>query len=55
MSEIPEGERLQERAGDKNWRIRVQGNFESHHKILKKLGYDSVGVKNSSDLECLAA
>ena len=33
--------------------LELQGNFESHHKILKKLGYDSVGVKNSSDLECL--
>ena len=33
--------------------LELQGNFESHHKILEKLGYDSVGVKNSSDLECL--
>ena len=33
--------------------LELQGNFESHHKILKKLGYDSVGVKSSSDLECL--
>ena len=33
--------------------LELQGNFESHHKILKKLGYDSVGVKNSNDLECL--
>ena len=33
--------------------LELQGNFESHHKILKRLGYDSVGVKNSSDLECL--
>ena len=33
--------------------LELQGNFESHHKILKKLGYDSVGVKRSSDLECL--
>ena len=33
--------------------LELQGNFESHHKILRKLGYDSVGVKNSSDLECL--
>ena len=33
--------------------LELQGNFESHHKILKKLGYDSIGVKNSSDLECL--
>ena len=33
--------------------LELQGNFESHHKILKNLGYDSVGVKNSSDLECL--
>ena len=33
--------------------LELQGNFESHHKILKKLGYDSVGVRNSSDLECL--
>ena len=33
--------------------LELQGNFESHHKILKKLGYESVGVKNSSDLECL--
>ena len=33
--------------------LELQGNFESHHKILKKLGCDSVGVKNSSDLECL--
>ena len=33
--------------------LELQGNFESHHKILKKLGYDSVGVKSSSDLERL--
>ncbi len=33
--------------------LELQGNFESHHKILNKLGYDSVGVKNSNDLECL--
>ena len=33
--------------------LELQGNFESHHKILKNLGYDSVGVKNSNDLECL--
>ena len=33
--------------------LELQGNFESHHKILKKLGYNSVGVKSSSDLECL--
>ena len=33
--------------------LELQGNFESHHKILKKLGYDSVGVKNSSDLDNL--
>ena len=33
--------------------LELQGNFESHHKILKKLGYDSVGVKCSSDLESL--
>ena len=33
--------------------LELQGNFESHHNFLKKLGYDSVGVKNSSDLECL--
>ena len=33
--------------------LELQGNFESHHKILKKLGYDSVGVKSSSDLDCL--
>ena len=33
--------------------LELQGNFESHHKTLKKLGYDSVGVKSSSDLECL--
>ena len=33
--------------------LELQGNFKSHHKILKKLGYDSVGVKNSSDLGCL--
>ena len=33
--------------------LELQGNFESHHKILKKLGYDSVGVKSSNDLECL--
>ena len=33
--------------------LELQGNFESHHKILKKLGYDSFGVKSSSDLECL--
>ena len=33
--------------------LELQGNFESHHKILKKLGYDSIGVKNSGDLECL--
>ena len=33
--------------------LELQGNFESHHKILKKLGYNSVSVKNSSDLECL--
>ena len=33
--------------------LELQGNFESHHKILKKLGYDSVGVKSSSDLESL--
>jgi len=33
--------------------LELQGNFESHHKILNKLGYDSVGVKSSVDLECL--
>ena len=33
--------------------LELQGNFESHHKILKKLGYNSVGVKSSNDLECL--
>ena len=33
--------------------LELQGNFESHHKILKKLGYDSVGVKSSSDLDCI--
>ena len=33
--------------------LELQGNFESHHKILKKLGYDSIGVKSSNDLECL--
>ena len=33
--------------------LELQGNFESHHKILKELGYDSVGVKSASDLECL--
>ena len=33
--------------------LELQGNFESHHKILKKLGYDSVGVNSSSDLDCL--
>ena len=33
--------------------LELQGNFELHHKILKNLGYDSVGVKSSSDLECL--
>ena len=33
--------------------LELQGNFESHHKILKKLGYDSVGVKSSSDLDSL--
>ena len=33
--------------------LELQGNFESHHKILNELGYDSVGVKSSSDLECL--
>ncbi len=33
--------------------LELQGNFESHHRILKKLGYDSVGVKSSIDLECL--
>lgn len=33
--------------------LELQGNFDSHHKILKKLGYDSVGVKNSNDLENL--
>ena len=33
--------------------LELQGNFESHHVILKTLGYDSVGVKSSSDLECL--
>ena len=33
--------------------LELQGNFESHHKILKKLGYDSVGVKSSNDLESL--
>ena len=33
--------------------LELQGNFESHHKIIKKLGYDSVGVKSSSDLDCL--
>ena len=33
--------------------LELRGNFESHHKILKKLGYDSVGVKSSSDLESL--
>jgi len=33
--------------------LELQGNFESHHRILKKLGYDSIGVKNPSDLECL--
>ena len=33
--------------------LELQGNFESHHKILKKLGYNSVGVKDSSDLGSL--
>ena len=33
--------------------LELQGNFESHHKILKKLGYDSVGVKSSNDFDCL--
>jgi len=33
--------------------LELQGNFKSHHKILKKLGYDSFGVKSASDLECL--
>ena len=33
--------------------LELQGNFESHHKILNELGYDSVGVKISNDLECL--
>ena len=33
--------------------LELQGNFESHHKILKKLGFDSVGVRSSSDLESL--
>ena len=33
--------------------LELQGNFELHHKILKNLGYDSVGVKSSRDLECL--
>ena len=33
--------------------LELQGNFELHHNILKKLGYDSVGVKSSSDLDCL--
>ena len=33
--------------------LELQGNFESHHKILKKLGYDSVGVKSSDDFDCL--
>ena len=33
--------------------LELQGNFESHHRILKKLGYDSIGVKSSIDLECL--
>ena len=33
--------------------LELQGNFESHHRILKKSGYHSVGVKSPSDLECL--
>ena len=33
--------------------LELQGNFDSHHKILRKLGYDSVGVKSPKDLECL--
>ena len=33
--------------------LELQGNFELHHNILKKLGYDSVGVKSSRDLDCL--
>ena len=33
--------------------LELQGNVASHHKILKKLGYHSVGVKSSSDLDCL--
>jgi len=33
--------------------LELQGNFESHHNILRKLGYDSVGVKSARDLECL--
>ena len=33
--------------------LELQGNFESHHRILKKSGYDSIGVKSPSDLDCL--
>jgi 5'-phosphate synthase pdxT subunit len=33
--------------------LELQGNFELHHKILQELGYDSISVKESADLESL--
>ena len=33
--------------------LELQGDFELHHNILQKLGYDSFSVKESVDLESL--
>ena len=33
--------------------LELQGDFELHHKILSELGYTSLSVKDSSDLESL--
>ena len=33
--------------------LELQGDFELHHNILQKLGYDSFSVKESADLESL--
>ena len=33
--------------------LELQGDFELHHNILRKLGYSSFAVKDSSDLESL--